>query len=69
MRRLIRARWSHEEDERLKTLVASGASALRAAGAFKCSVSVIRGRAWKLGCPFPSIREAKKRRAERETAR
>jgi hypothetical protein len=39
MRRIHRAPWSPEEDERLKTLVASGASALRAAAAFKCSVS------------------------------
>jgi GcrA cell cycle regulator len=62
MRRLLRAPWSPKEDERLKTLVASGASVLRVAAAFKCSVSGIRNRARKLGCPFPSIREAKKRR-------
>jgi hypothetical protein len=47
MKRIRRAPWSHGEDERLKTLVASGASALRAAAAFKSSVSSIRARAWK----------------------
>lgn len=57
--------WTVEDGERLKSLVASGVSAARAASIFRCSLASIRKRAWKLGAPFPSVREARKRNAIR----
>jgi hypothetical protein len=66
MRRIIKAPWTPEENERLKALAAGGTSALRAAAALNCSVLSVRNQARKLRCPFPSIREMKKRLAERE---
>jgi hypothetical protein len=59
--RRIRAPWSAEDDERLKTLVASGASALRAAADIRHPEPSLE--TW---VPFPTIREVKKRIAERE---
>ena len=66
MRRPIRSPWSVKENERLKTMIANGASALRSAAALKRSVLSVRDQACKLGTPFPSIREMKKRFSARE---
>jgi hypothetical protein len=60
MRPLIQ-RWTPEDDERLRLLVAQGASLIRATAALKRRQSVVRERANKLGCPFPTIREARKK--------
>jgi hypothetical protein len=46
--------WSEEEYQRLKELVASGASALRASVALKRSKQSVQGKARLLGTPFPS---------------
>jgi GcrA cell cycle regulator len=59
--------WTPEENERLKVMVASGASALRAAAAHKCSMIGVRAQARKLGTPFPTVREVKKRLAAYDT--
>ena len=58
--------WTPEENERLKVLVASGVSVLRAAAAHKCSMDGVRAQARKLGTPFPTVREVKKRLAAAE---
>jgi hypothetical protein len=42
-------------------LVAQGASTVRAAAALKRRQSVVRERANKLGCPFPTMRDARKK--------
>jgi GcrA cell cycle regulator len=60
MRPLVQ-RWTPEEDERLKVLVAQGASTVRAAAALKRRQSVVRERANKLDCPFPTMRDARKK--------
>jgi hypothetical protein len=65
MRKLARP-WSDEDTELLKKLHAAGASALRASLALKRSKPYIKARARELGIPFPSLRETKKRQAERE---
>jgi hypothetical protein len=67
MRRLTRA-WSDADAELLKKLHASGASALRASVALKRSKPYLMARARELGIPFASVRERKKRQAEREQA-
>ena len=56
--------WSESDAERLKALIASGASALRASVALKRSLSVTKQKARELGVPFPSEAElrAKRRR-------
>ena len=56
--------WSDSDAERLRALVASGASALRASVALKRSLSVTKLKARALGIPFQSEAElrAKRRR-------
>lgn len=56
--------WSESDAERLRALIASGASALRASVALKRSLSVTKLKARELGVPFPSEAElrAKRRR-------
>ena len=44
--------WSESDIERLKGMVASGASALRASIALKRSLAVTKRKAHQLGCPF-----------------
>lgn len=53
--------WTETDIERLKSLVASGASAIRCAAAFNKSVSHIREQARKLWLYFPSVRETRKK--------
>jgi GcrA cell cycle regulator len=53
--------WTDADNERLKALVASGASAFRAAAAFDRTIVDIRERARKLGTPLPTLREARKK--------
>jgi hypothetical protein len=48
--------WTKEEDERLKALVAQGASVVKAAAALKRKIVSVRARARTLGCPFPPLR-------------
>jgi hypothetical protein len=54
--------WSESDAERLKALIASGASALRASVALKRSLSVVKLKARELGVPFPSEAELKAKR-------
>ena len=54
--------WSESDAERLKVLIASGASALRASVALKRSLSVVKLKARELGVPFPSEAELKAKR-------
>jgi hypothetical protein len=56
--------WSESDAERLKALIASGASALRASVALKRSLPVVKVKARELGVPFRSEAElrAKRRR-------
>jgi transposase-like protein len=54
-------RWTPEDNERLKALVAQGASLVRAAAALKRKQATVRERAKKLGCPFPTVAVARKK--------
>jgi hypothetical protein len=56
--------WSKDDVERLKALVASGASALRASVALKRSLPVTKLKARDLGIPFRSEAELKKERQQ-----
>lgn len=52
-------RWTPEQIEKLKALVASGASATRAAAALNRKVLAVKKKANDLGTPFPTVREAR----------
>jgi GcrA cell cycle regulator len=54
--------WTVEQTGKLQGLVASGASAVRAAVAMKRSTSAVRAKARELGTPFPTMRETRKER-------
>jgi hypothetical protein len=56
--------WTPEEDGRLRELVRQGAAIVRAAAALKRSMSTVRNRANKLGCPFTPICIARKKWAK-----
>jgi GcrA cell cycle regulator len=60
-------RWTNEDSERLKELIESGASAVRAAAAFYTTIQSIRAQARKLGKPFPTTREARKKFADSQS--
>jgi hypothetical protein len=54
--------WSESDAERLRALIASGASAIRASVALKRSLSVTKLKARELGVPFQSEAELKAKR-------
>ncbi|KPG00087.1 hypothetical protein IP86_07570 [Rhodopseudomonas sp. AAP120] len=54
--------WDDEQVERLKELIASGASAVRAAAALKRARSSVQVKARKLGMPFMASRDVKRLR-------
>lgn len=54
--------WDDEQVERLKELISSGASAVRAAAALKRARSSVQVKARKLGMPFMASRDAKRLR-------
>jgi hypothetical protein len=54
-------RWTSENDERLRVLSAQGASIVKAAAALKRRQSVVRDRANKFGCPFPTLKASRKK--------
>jgi len=56
--------WTDDDSKRLKALVASGASVLRAVAIFDCSIGAIRVRARALGTPFLTKSEARKKYAD-----
>jgi hypothetical protein len=56
--------WTKEDIDKLKALVASGASALRVSAALKRSRGVIKSKARDLGVPFPSEVELRAKRRE-----
>jgi hypothetical protein len=56
MRRRLSEPWTMRDEERLRALVAQGASLLRAALALRRSKEYIRDRANKMGCPFPHLK-------------
>lgn len=56
--------WTDADSARLKALVASGGSVIRAAAMFDRSIVNIREQARKLGTPFPTTKEARKKYAD-----
>jgi hypothetical protein len=65
----ITSPWTPEQDEKLKALAAKGASAIRAAGALKRTISGVRVRARKLGVAFPTVREIRRKLADPDRKR
>jgi hypothetical protein len=69
MRPQRKASWTTEDNERLKEMAAKGVPILRVAASLKCSMDAVRVQARKLGTPFPSVREARKKYAVAARAR
>jgi hypothetical protein len=61
---LRKTSWTDTDNERLKALVAQGASLTRAAAAFKRTIVSVQSQARKLGTPFPHRRDARKKWAD-----
>jgi hypothetical protein len=53
--------WTKEEDERLRALVAQGASVVKVAVALKRKIISVRTHARAIGCPFPPLRVARQK--------
>lgn len=56
--------WTPEEDERVRSFVAKGASAVRASAALKRNRHAVIVRARKLGCPFQTLKVAREKWAD-----
>jgi hypothetical protein len=56
--------WSEEELDRLKAVVASGVSAVRASAILKRSLKQIKKKARELGVPFPSEADLRTKRRQ-----
>jgi len=54
--------WTEEDAERLKALILSGASAVRASAALKRPLTTVKLKARKMGIPCPHDRDLKKER-------
>ena len=61
---LLKTAWTDEDNERQKAFVADGVSLVRAAAAFKRKLNSVRNQARKLGTPFPSQKESRKKYAD-----
>jgi GcrA cell cycle regulator len=53
--------WTPQEIEKLEKLVASGASAARAAGALNRKIMAVQLQARRLGTPFPTVRATRRK--------
>jgi DNA-binding FadR family transcriptional regulator len=58
-RRLLAKRWDTEDVAKLKELVDSGASVLRAAAALGRPITSVKRKASDLGISLPSVREVR----------
>jgi len=61
MKRKTSQTWTDDEIEALRRHIAGGGSAIRAAVKFGRTLDAVRELARKLGTPFPTIREIRKR--------
>jgi hypothetical protein len=61
MKRKTSRTWTDEELEALRVHIASGGSAIRASVRFGRTLGSVQELARKLGTPFPTIREVRKR--------
>jgi hypothetical protein len=61
MRKPLFRPWTAEDNARVREFVANGASPTRAAAALNRTRVAISERARKIGCPFPTLAEARKK--------
>jgi hypothetical protein len=52
-------KWTEEQIDKLKQLIAAGASPTRAAAALGRKILAVKIKANELGTPFPSVREVR----------
>ncbi len=53
--------WTEADNERIREFAKNGMSALRAAAALKRTMISVRNQARKIGCPFPTVRDVRKK--------
>lgn len=53
--------WTDADDDLIREFVKQGVPVLRAAAALKRPTGAVRLRARKIGSPFPTVREARKK--------
>lgn len=68
MTRPITRPWTPDQVELLKSLLAGGASAVRAAAALNRSIISVQGKAREIGRPFPHKRKVRAERLLREAS-
>jgi hypothetical protein len=57
----LKPSWTEADNERIRQFVKQGTSALRAAAALKRTIISVRAQARKIGTPFPTVNEARKK--------
>jgi hypothetical protein len=67
-RHITNRTWMPEDLSSLEAMVKSGASATRAAAAFRRTIASVKIQAKKLGCPFPDERLLKRKRRSQLSA-
>jgi hypothetical protein len=60
----LKPSWTEADNERIRQFVKQGISALRAAAALKRTIISVRAQARKIGAPFPTVREVRKKFAD-----
>ena len=53
--------WTEADNERIREFVKQGVSIVRAAASLKRTTISVRARARKIGSPFPSMKETRKK--------
>ena len=61
---LKRSPWTEADNQRIREFVRDGVSIFRAAAVLKRSTISVRSQARKIGSPFPTVSEVRKRFAE-----
>jgi hypothetical protein len=57
----LKSFWTEADNERIRQFVKQGTSALRAAAALKRTIISVRAQARKIGTPFPTVRDVRKK--------
>jgi hypothetical protein len=60
----LRPAWTDADNERIREFVKQGQSILRAAAALRRTTKSVRAQARKIGSPFPSVQQARKKFAK-----
>jgi hypothetical protein len=57
----LKSSWTEADNERIRQFVKQGTSAFRAAAALKRTIISVRAQARKIGTPFATVRDVRKK--------